>query len=194
MKRLLVGLAMMALAAAAFAQSGDKLGPGDAVHITVYQQPDMTTDARINDKGMVTMPLVGEVKIGGLSPAAAGAEIAAELKRGKYLNNPQVSVALTTLRSRQVSVLGMVTRPGRYALDDTSSKLADVIAAAGGLATGGGDVATITRAGDTQKIDILGKPFELRNGDTVFVERAPVFYVYGEVPRAGAYRLEPNLP
>jgi polysaccharide biosynthesis/export protein len=193
MKRILVGLAMMAVAAAAFAQSGDKLGPGDAVHITVYQQPDMTTDARINDKGMVTMPLVGEVKIGGLSPSAAGAQIAAELKRGKYLNNPQVTVALTTLRSRQVSVLGMVARPGRYALDDTSAKLADVIAAAGGVAAGGGDVATITRAGDTQKIDILGKPFELKNGDTVFVERAPVFYVYGEVPRAGAYRLEPNM-
>jgi polysaccharide export outer membrane protein len=193
MKRILVGLATLVLAAAAAAQSGDKLGIGDAVHITVFQQPDLTTDARIADKGTVTMPLIGEVKIAGLTPSEAGHQIATTLKSGKYLNNPQVSVALTTLRSRQVSVLGMVARPGRYALDDTSSKLADVIAAAGGLAAGGADIAAITRGGETQKVDILGKPFELKNGDIVYIERAPVYYVYGEVPRAGAYRLEPNM-
>src|SRR5919204_751206 len=151
MKRILVGLATMVLAAAAAAQSGDKLGVGDAVHITVFQQPDLTTDARIADKGTVTMPLIGEVKIAGLAPSEAGHQIAAELKRGKYLNNPQVTVALTTLRSRQVSVLGMVARPGRYALDDTSSKLADVIAAAAGPPTSGARTPTATRGGETAK-------------------------------------------
>src|SRR5919108_3861126 len=139
LKRILVGLATMVLAAAAGAQSGDKLGIGDAVHITVFQQPDLTTEARIAEKGTVTMPLIGEVKIAGLTASEAGAQIASELKRGKYLNNPQVAVSLTTLRSRQVSVLGLIARPGRYALDDTSAKLADVIAAAGGLAAGGAD-------------------------------------------------------
>jgi polysaccharide biosynthesis/export protein len=193
MKRILIGLAMMVLAAGLAYAVGDKLGVGDAVHVTVFQQPDLTTDTRITEKGTIAMPLVGEVKVGGLTPAEAGAHIAGELKRGKFLKNPQVSVAVTTLRSRQVSVLGMVTRPGRYALDDTSAKLADVIAAAGGVAPGGGDSATVTREGQTQRIDVLGKPFELKNGDTVYIDRAAVFYVYGEVPRAGAYRLEPNM-
>lgn len=193
MKRIALGLLMLAMAAGAFAQSGEKLGVGDAVRVTVFQQPDLTTETRITEKGMVTLPLVGELKIAGLTPAGAGAEIAAALKRGKFLNNPQVSVGLVTLRSRQVSVLGMVARPGRYPLDESSSRLADVIAAAGGVSATGSEIVTVIRDGKEHKVDVLGKPFELRGGETVHVERAPMFYIYGEVTRAGAYRLEPNM-
>jgi polysaccharide export outer membrane protein len=193
MKRIALGLLMLAVAAGAFAQSGDKLGVGDAVRVTVFQQPDLTTETRITDKGTVTLPLVGELKIAGLTLAGAGTQIAAALKRGKYLNNPQVNVGLVTLRSRQVSVLGLVARPGRYALDDSSSRLADVIAAAGGIAETGSDTVTVIRDGKEHKVEVLGKPFALKGGETVHVERAPMFYIYGEVTRAGAYRLEPNM-
>jgi polysaccharide export outer membrane protein len=168
-----------------------KLGVGDTVHITVFQQADLTSDARIGERGTVAMPLIGEVKVAGLSQADAAKLIATELKKGKYLNNPQVTVALTTLRSRQVSVLGQVAHPGRFPLDD-SARLTDVIAAAGGVGPTGGDTVTLIRNGESQKVD-LTKNFPLQNGDTVYVERAPVFYVYGEVPRGGAYRLEPNM-
>ena len=106
------------------------------------------------------MPLVGEVKVGGLTAAPRPARrIADELKKGKYLKNPQVSVALTTVRSRQVSVLGLVARPGRYALDDTSSNLADVIAAAGGIAPGGSEKVTVMRGGKAEQVDMLAKSF-----------------------------------
>jgi polysaccharide export outer membrane protein len=104
-----------------------------------------------------------------------------------------VTVAVTTVRSRQVNVLGMVARPGRYPLDDASSHLADVIAAAGGIMTGGSDIVTVVRDGQPTKIDVMAKAIELKNGDTITVERAPVFYIYGEVTRAGAYRVEPNM-
>ena len=193
MKRVLMGLMFMMVALPGFAQTGDKLGVGDAVRVTVFQQPDLTTEARITDKGTISMPLVGEVKVEGMSQQDAGKAIAAKLKDGKFLKNPQVSVAMTTLRSRQVSVLGLVARPGRYALDDSSTRLTDVIAAAGGIAAGGDDKVTVIRGGQTQKVDILAKNFTLQNGDTVSVERAPVFYIYGEVTRAGAYRVEPNM-
>jgi polysaccharide biosynthesis/export protein len=159
----------------------------------VFQQPDLTTETRISEKGNIVMPLVGEVKLAGLSQAEAGNAIASSLKKGKYLKNPQVAVAITTLRSRQVSVLGMVARPGRVALDDTSSKPSDVIAAAGGIAPGGSETVTVLREGQEHRIDVLGKDFALKAGDTVNVERAPVFYIYGEVARSGAYRLEPNM-
>jgi polysaccharide export outer membrane protein len=139
------------------------------------------------------MPMVGEVKVAGMTPVEAGSQIAGELKRGKFLKNPQVTVALTTVRSRQVSVLGQVARPGRYPLDDTSMRLSDVIAAAGGVAAGGSENVTVMRNGEAQKIDMLAKSFDLQNGDTVYVDRAPVFYVYGEVARSGAYRVEPNM-
>lgn len=193
MKRIALGLLMLAVAAGAFAQAGEKLGAGDAVRVSVFQQPDLTTETRITEKGTVTLPLVGEVKLGGLSVAAAGTQIAEALKRGKFLNNPQVNVALVTLRSRQVSVLGMVARPGRYALDESSSRLTDVIAAAGGITDTGSGTVTVIRDGKQHQVSVLGKPFELKGGETVHVERAPMFYIYGEVTRAGAYRLEPDM-
>jgi polysaccharide export outer membrane protein len=173
--------------------SGEKLGVGDAVRVTVFQQPDLSLEARIADNGTIVMPLAGPVKIGGLTTGAAGAQIADALKRGKFLNNPQVTVALTTLRSRQVSVLGQVARPGRYPLDETSSLLADVIAAAGGVLPTGSEEVTVTRRGKEQKVALLGKSFPLEGGETVYVDRAPMFYIYGEVTRAGAYRVEPNM-
>ena len=196
MKRIVVGWFILAAAVTAYAQSdtkADKLGIGDAVRVTVFQQPDLATDARVSERGTIAMPLVGEVKVAGLTVAEAGSQIASQLKSGKYLNNPQVNLAVTTVRSRQVNVLGMVPRPGRYPLDDTSSRLADVIAAAGGIAAGGADSVTVVRDGQSQKVEAIAKTFELKNGDTIVVERAPVFYIYGEVTRAGSYRLEQNM-
>ncbi len=198
MKRVLMGLMLMLMALPGFAQQGaaagpGKLGVGDAVRVTVFQQPDLTTEARISDKGTISMPLIGEAKVAGMTQQEAAKAIAGKLKEGKYLKNPQVSVSTTTLRSRQVSVLGLVARPGRYALDDSSTQLTDVIAAAGGIAAGGDDKVTVMRNGKAQKVDMFTKTFTVQNGDTVHVERAPVFYIYGEVTRAGAYRVEPNM-
>jgi polysaccharide biosynthesis/export protein len=194
MRRILIGLVWMVMALPAAAQgSGEKLGVGDAIRVTVFQQPDLTTETRIAEGGTVTLPLVGALKVAGMTPAQAGNQIAEEFKRGKFLKNPQVQVALITLRSRQVSVLGLVARPGRYALDDTSSQLADVIAAAGGVAPTGSETVTVLREGKEHKVALVGKSFPLKGGETIYVDRAPVFYIYGEVARAGAYRLEPEM-
>jgi polysaccharide biosynthesis/export protein len=191
MTRILAGLLFWVIAVPGFAN--EKLGVGDAVRVTVYQQPDLTTEARISERGGITVPLIGEVKLAGMSTGEAAGKIGTAFKEGKFLKNPQVSVALTTMRSQQVSVLGMVARPGRYALDDTSSQLTDVVAAAGGVMTGGHDVAQVLRSGQTHNVALLSKEFKLQGGDTVFIDRAPVFYVYGEVARSGAYRLENNM-
>jgi polysaccharide biosynthesis/export protein len=195
MMRHLLFLAAVILAVPAWAQGGDKLGVGDAVRVTVFQQPDLTTEARISEKGTVLVPLIGEQKVAGKSAGEAGKQIAEALKNGKYLKDPQVSVAVTTVRSRQVSVLGQVARPGRYALDDTSSGLTDVLAAAGGVIPTGADSVIVMRDGQKQVVDVKNSEsgFKLQNGDTIYIERAPVFYIYGEVARSGSYRLEPNL-
>jgi polysaccharide biosynthesis/export protein len=192
MKRIALGIFFLALAAGAWAQA-DKLGIGDAIRVTVFQQPDLTTEARISDKGVIAMPLIGEVKVAGLSQPEAASQIAGKLKDGKYLKNPQVAVAVTTVRSRQVSVLGAVARPGRYPLDDTSSQLSDVLAAAGGITAAGADTVVVIRDGKETRVPAIGKSFELKGGETINVERAPVFYIHGEVARSGAYRVEPNM-
>ena len=194
MKRIAIGIFLLATAAGAWAQQSDKLGVGDAVHVIVHQQPDLTTDARINERGAINMPLIGEVKLAGMAANEAAAVIGDKFKKGDFLKNPQVSLSVTTVRSRQVSVLGAVARPGRYPLDDTSYQLSDVIAAAGGITAAGGDTVTVMRDGKEERVPLLGgKGFALKGGETINVERAPVFYIHGEVARSGAYRLEPNM-
>ncbi|HVJ10783.1 MAG TPA: polysaccharide biosynthesis/export family protein, partial [Burkholderiales bacterium] len=191
MKSILSAVFLLIMAAPALAQT-EKLGVGDAVRVTVFQQPDLTTEARINEKGLIAMPLVGEVKVAGLSQHEAAVAISDSLKKGQYLKNPQVAVAVTTVRSKQVSVLGLVARPGRYPLDDTSTNLSDVIAAAGGISAGGAESVTVLRDGKERKVDVF-KPFKIQGGDTVNVERAPVFYIYGEVTRGGSYPITPDM-
>jgi polysaccharide biosynthesis/export protein len=200
-----LGAALLAVSAPAAAQAGDAIGEGDTVRVTVFQNPDLSVEGRVGPDGAIPYPLLGQVKIGGLSTAAASGRIADQLKRGGYLKNPQVTVAVTAMRSRQVSVLGHVVRPGRYALDESSSRLTDVLALAGGIAPTGDDIVQVmvNRGGKIAKVSIdvpvmfrsgdLSKNIEVHSGDTIFVSRAPVFYIYGEVVHAGAYRLEQNM-
>jgi polysaccharide export outer membrane protein len=193
MIRIVMVLLLSALALPGLAQTPDKLGPGDAVHVTVFQQPDLTTDARINEAGAIAMPLVGTVKISGQSTSEAANTIADALKEGKYLKQPQVAVALTTVRSRQVSMLGLILHPGRYPLEEQHSRLPDLIAAAGGIAAGGSEEVVVIRDGKQQKVNALAKDFELKGGDTVYIDRAPVFYIYGEVMHSGAYPVKAGM-
>jgi polysaccharide export outer membrane protein len=109
------------------------------------------------------------------------------------------------VNSRQVAVLGAVNKPGRYPLDSLNFKLTDFLAAAGGIATPGSDHVTLvsTHDGATTKRDIdlnaifrggdLSQNVPLQPGDTIYVEKAPMVYIYGEVQKAGAYRLEPHM-
>ena len=193
MIRIVMVFFLSALALPGLAQTPDKLGPGDAVHVTVFQQPDLTTDARVNEQGAIAMPLVGAVKVGGQTTSEAAQAISDALKEGKFLKAPQVAVALTTVRSRQVSMLGLIVRPGRYPLEESHTRLPDLVAAAGGIATGGDENITVIRDGKAQKVNSLAKDFELKGGDTIYVSAAPVFYIYGEVMHAGAFPVKPGM-
>jgi polysaccharide export outer membrane protein len=186
-------------------QSREALGTGDSIRITVFQSPDLTTETRISERGTVVFPLIGEVQLGGLTPAQAGARIADQLRRGNFIVRPQVVVAIMQVRSRQVHVLGQLLRPGSYVLEDSGARLTDILTLAGGINSTGADTVTLltNRAGktETREIDVpsifrggnASANVQIENGDTIFVERAPVFYIYGEVQRAGAYRLLPNM-
>lgn len=183
----------------------ETLGAGDSIRITVAQNPNLTTEARISARGSIWFPLLGDVEIGGLSQGEAVTRIADLLKQRQYLNDPIVSLTVLQVRSRQVSVLGLVARPGRYVLDDAGTRLTDVLALAGGIAPEGDNRVTVVSASEggavRRQIDVNriyrnldpAANIELKSGDTVVVERAPVFYINGEVYRAGAYRLAENL-
>lgn len=203
-------LALWLLAAPAGAQSmREVLGPGDTIRVTAFRYPDLTTEARISDSGTVHLPLIGETKLVGMTPDQAANHIAERMKKGEMVLNPQIGVAVLQARSRQVSVLGFVNSPGRYVLDGSAARLTDVIALAGGPQPEASDIITVQRNGggsgnegeQTLKVDLrsiiergdLSKNIEIRGGDSVFVPKAPVFYIYGEVHKGGAYRIEPDM-
>ena len=204
-----VALALVALSGSgAFAQAAVAakdyvLGPGDTIRVTVYQNPDLTLETRVNEGGTITYPLLGSVKLGGLNLVDAEKAIASGLKDGNFLKQPQVSMLLLTPAANQVSVLGMVNKPGRYPIISSSNKLSEVMAAAGGIIPGtGSDTVVVSGTRDGQpfrkEIDFTkvfassgSEPdFELRNGDTIWVDRAPQIYMYGEVQRPGAQVLQ----
>jgi polysaccharide export outer membrane protein len=199
-------LACMVVAAApTMAQPRETLGPGDAVRVIVFQNPDFNTETRLSERGSLVFPLIGEIQFTGMTPAQAGSKISEELKRGKFINNPQVTVQLVTVRSRQVAVLGEVAKPGKYPLDDNSSRLTDILALAGGVTPTAADTVTVlvSRGSKLEKREVdvaamardgnLAANFQIEGGDTVYVQRAPMFYIYGEVQRAGSYRLQNNM-
>jgi polysaccharide export outer membrane protein len=207
---LFAALLLIALPLAAPAQGNDAranatLGAGDSIRITVYQNPDLTTEARLSPLGAIVFPMIGEVTLNGLTQAEAGARIAQLLRSGKFILKPQVAVAMLEARSRVVHVLGQLSRPGNYALEDSGSRLTDILTQAGGISPTGADLVTVLSSHGGKpvqyEIDVPaifrgGDPasnIQISSGDTIFVERAPVFYIYGEVQRAGAYRLEPNM-
>lgn len=183
----------------------EQLGMGDMVRITVFRNPDLTTEARISERGTVLFPMIGEVQVAGLTPSQAGKRIADRLNQGRYVVNPEVTVSMMQVNSRQVSVLGNVNKPGRYPLDSQTAHLTDFIAVAGGLAPTGSDEVTVvtTKDGKTSKREVdlaaifntgdVSQNIELQPGDTVYVHKAPMVYVYGEVQKGGAYRVEPNM-
>jgi polysaccharide export outer membrane protein len=205
----LVGLALVALLPAARADEGKaqeyRLGPGDGVKISVFQNPDLGLETRVSDTGAISYPLVGSVQIGGLTVAAAERAIADGLKKGGFVLQPQVTLVIQQVRGAQVAVLGQVARPGRYPLESTAMKVTDVLALAGGTAPQGADRVILTGVRNGRRvraeIDVADlfvawtpeKDVAVMAGDTLYVHRAPQFYVYGEVQRAGAYRVERQM-
>jgi polysaccharide export outer membrane protein len=191
-------------------QAGDesndyRLGAGDTMRVTVFKNPDLTTDVRVSESGVISFPLLGTVDLGGLTIAAAEKKIASMLMEQKFVQQPQVNILMTQVRGNQVSVLGQVNRPGRYPLETFNTHLTDMLALAGGATSVGSDSVILVSIrngkpfrkeidipnlflGDNRKDDVL-----VEGGDVIYVHRAPMYYIYGEVQRPGSYRVERNM-
>lgn len=182
-----------------------RLGAGDVIRIAVFQNADLTLETRITEAGVVSYPLLGVVRLGGLGVTEAEKLIADGLRNGNFVKNPQVTLVVLQVRGSQASVLGQVNRPGRYPLEVADMRLTDLLALAGGASPGGSDVVIVTgtRNGQPfrQEVDLptlfapggAAKDFIVLNGDTVWVERQPLVYIYGEVQRPGPMRLERDM-
>jgi polysaccharide biosynthesis/export protein len=203
----LATLALVCLTAHAqgLAPANYHLASGDSIKITVFQNPDMTLETRVSEDGSISYPLVGRVLVGDLDISAAERKVAAALKDGGFLKQPQVNIQLLEIRGNKVSVLGQVAKAGTFPLLTTNTHASQMLAEAGGVTATGDDRIIITGTRD-------GKPFRrevdidslyrspnsesdvlLAAGDTIYVARAPMFYVYGEVMRPGNYPVVRNM-
>jgi len=106
------------------------LGPDDAVEIKVYLEESLSSRYEIDSDGLITFPLLGALKAAGLTPSELADLVRTGLLDG-YLRDPQVTVTVVEFNSRQVSIIGEVKKPGRYAYRDGMT-LVEAIADAGG--------------------------------------------------------------
>jgi len=185
------------------------IGEGDLLNITVYDNPDLTTQARVGGDGTITFPLIGEVEVNGLTTFEAQKRIAVMLENG-FIKKPQVSVFIAEYKSKKVTALGEFTKPGLVELRGNAT-LMEVISNAGGLTPNAGDTLIIQRKvlkpNKDQKDDLtitvdLNKLLEkgdmaanvaVMDGDSIYVPRAAFVYVTGEVKNPGAYKITKGL-
>ena len=178
------------------------LGPDDVVEIIVFELDQLNRTIRIEADGTIILPLVGPVRVGGLTAAQAASAVAGKL-RGDFVDDPQVSLLITDHQSRRVSLLGAVARPGAYPLIGRRDLL-EVVASAGGMAEGAGTLLYVFRklpdgrnarlSIPLQELLVLGDPkwnIGLRPGDVVSIppENAISISVVGSVGKPGVYKL-----
>src|SRR5712672_322601 len=134
----IMSLLIFATATALPAQSSSTLqeslliGPGDALHIQVYDTPEMEQRARVTDAGEIPVSFLGSVKVANITPGQAADEIERRLIAAGIMLHPQVTVRVDAYATQNASVMGQVMKPGLYEID-TRRKVIDVLALAGGL-------------------------------------------------------------
>ncbi|WP_411846137.1 polysaccharide biosynthesis/export family protein [Roseibacillus persicicus] len=168
----------------------------DKIRLNVFGEPDMSREVQLTVTGEASLPLIGSVKLGGLSLLDAEAKIT-ELYKGDYLISPQVSVNLMNAADEQVMVMGAVLKPGPVTIPaNTSLDLVSAINTVGGLAPHAYPERIEVVSGDKsqfydfEKVTLAGTtPVVLKHGDIVNVATNPYVNkhvtILGEVEMAG---------
>jgi polysaccharide export outer membrane protein len=177
------------------------LGAGDLLQVVVFESAELNTKARVSSRGHITLPLLGQVDIKGLS--AREAEIMIEtMYKERYLKNPHVSVFVEEHFSQRITLMGQFKNPGTYDYM-TKMRLIDVMALGGGLNEQAGRTAQVRRMSssaeqtptlliDLDKMIREGHDelnIQINGGDVVFVPEAGMFFVDGAVRKPGAYHI-----
>jgi polysaccharide export outer membrane protein len=197
------------------------IGPEDVLTITFWQQPELNTVAVVKQDGKIALPVVGEMTVAGLTTSELSAKIVERISFYNK-NISQATVIVTQYNSRKVLVQGQVLSPGKYGFEKIPN-LWEVIREAGGpteLADLGS--VTIVRggeeAGKMERVNLdkylrqgdLSKLPQLKPGDTINIPRLSmgvpsdvsattqfqgkeIYYIYGQVGRAGVYPLSETI-
>jgi polysaccharide export outer membrane protein len=177
------------------------IAPGDFLDVSEVHTPEFHSAVRVSPSGTVTLPMIHEVRIGGMDEQSAAHAIEAALVAQGMLLHPLVSVLVISYAGQDVSVLGEVVRPGVYPYT-LHHRLLDLISAASGLSPSAGRLVNVFHRDDAKTprpvvLDPSGTDTtadhnpELAPGDTVQVSRAGLVYVVGDVQRPGGFPVDP---
>jgi polysaccharide export outer membrane protein len=188
------------------------IGPQDILLIQVFDQPDLGGKYTVEADGTFTFPMIGRVKAGSLTLRGFERELKVRLADG-YFRSPQVTVAVEQYRSQRVFVMGEVRQPGPVALTGGMTLIEALARAGSTLPTSSGEVSIVRAAranpeegpampGQDAATELfrasirdlqsgsLSQNIELHDGDTIFVPRAELVYVFGEVKNPGGYAVQ----
>jgi polysaccharide export outer membrane protein len=181
------------------ANSNVKLGVGDLIDISVFGVPDLSVKTRVSGSGDVYLPLIDYVHVADLTTDEAQELIQKRLEDGGFVRGPHVSIFVDESASQAITMLGEVMKPGPYAAIG-ERHLYDMISAAGGLTATAGRTVTIEHRGDPkQKEDVqltqnladdTKNNVEVFPGDMIFVSRAGIVYVVGDVAHPSGFLIE----
>jgi len=109
-----------------------RVGVEDELSISVWREPDLSTDVIVRPDGMITLPLINDVPVTGLTTKALQGLLTDKLKQ--FLVTPQVTVSVRAMKSRKVYLIGQVVRPGVSVLACPNKTVLELLVEAGGLA------------------------------------------------------------
>lgn len=177
------------------------ISSGDLLDVSVFDTPELSAKARVDEKGSITLPPGYVVKVEQMTAEQCAQNIAEALKNDDVLKDPRVTVSIVEFATQGVTVIGEVRNPGVFPLMGAHDLL-DILSMAGGLSENAGDAVTLThkldpghpqvftldmRAGST-----AGQYVDIQPGDTLSVARAGIIYVVGDVARPGGFLLQSN--
>ena len=164
------------------------LALADRVRVSVFQEDDLTSLTRIDAQGRINLPLLGEVKVGGMTVVEAQTAIQNAYKAGRYLRNPQVTVNVEEYAPREVSIQGQIRNPGRYSLPiESTFTVVELVTKAGGITDiGKGSAVSVTRVSSdgSKKIFVIdvdnvikGRKDQKNDDNTLLLQPGDVVYV-----------------
>jgi polysaccharide export outer membrane protein len=152
-----------------------RIGSGDRLQLFVWREPELSRELAVRTDGFITVPLVGDVRATGLTPADVAAAV--QKKLAVYLNSPSVTVGVSAAQSAQFYVVGRVARPGAFPLDKPTRFLQALALAGGFVDFAKTDRVLVFRSGE-RPVTVNYKKLEsgeesdnilLQSGDTVVV-------------------------
>lgn len=181
------------------------VGEGDVLKISIHDHDDLKQTVRVDGEGAIVVSFLGKVPVKGLTVSQVSEKLA-RLYADGFLVEPQISVFIEDFKSQKATILGQVAKPGLYEIRQHISFL-EFISTAGGLTTDAGSVAVIKRkTGAAEKEQVITVDLKqliehgnaalnipIEAGDNIYIQKAQMVYVTGEIKKPGIYKCEDNI-